>query len=118
MSRNFVLLCALAGLLGGCSQLIVGRWEAASETGGAEGKFRFARVQFTRDGKFIAEEALADSRHEAEGTYQFTGLELIVRTDSGERRYGAIYNAFNDTLTVTDRASGKSVTMKRVGNKQ
>ena len=114
MVRRLLLLVFPLGLSAGCSSAIVGKWEASSENGGAEGKFRFAKVEFTKDGKFTAEETQAEARHESAGTYQFTGFELKLKTEKGERKYGAVYNAFTNTLKVTHRESGKSVVMKRL----
>ena len=113
MVRRLLLLAFPLGLVAGCSSAIVGKWEASSDSGGAEVKFRFAKVEFTKEGKFTAEETQVEARHEAAGTYQFTGFELKLTTEKGERKYGAVYNAFTNTLKVTEPKSGRSVVMKR-----
>jgi hypothetical protein len=94
----------LAGLLLpviGCS--IAGHWYMTEAVPNRQ-VFSIDDASFTKDGHFSATSTIEGVTREEEGTYKFTGFELMLRPkQGGQRTYVAQYQLGKLVLTDSDR---------------
>lgn len=87
MKRVLTVVAAMAaaGILVGCS--LEGTWKTVKvEPESAAANFRFASVDFTKDGQFTGNVRYDGKEETMRGTYTWDGMTLTVVPNEGETR--------------------------------
>ena len=107
-----LFVAALAFLMTGCSNALVGTWE---NSGKAEGqKFVITNATFKDDGTYIATAKQGEEpATRLAGTYQFDGFNLTLKQPGKpERKYGATFMMMGPSLEIRSDGEKQILTKK------